>query len=401
MSLVTRLRRFWLDVHLWLGAALALPIIAICLSGAVLTFHDELERMAYPQRFGHAEMRAPAADYVEAARAAIGEDFVVTGLRLPAHAGDAVAVPARAKGRPPEGQRPQTRTVFLDPADARVIEVANPRGDFFGVMHVLHGSLMVPGVGRKIVGWIGWAMTISTLTGIWLWWPRNGAFLQGLRWRRGPRTTFNLHHMTGFWIAIPLLILSLTGVYISFPQSARAFAQNFVAMSPQEARGPGGGGGGPGGGGQPMARTHTSIDGAIAAARAAQPNAQLVAINIPTRTRDGGPAMWRADLRGPGGERLQVQIDDATGAARAREERPSLPGDGLALTMRRIHDGVDQHIAWRIVVFLGGVIPALLAVTGIVMWLRRRAARRAVKRGHPGGAGAADAQSEGAAARRT
>ena len=29
-------------------------------------------------------------------------------------------------------------------------------------------------------------------------------------------------------------------------------------------------------------------------------------------------------------------------------------------------------LVWQIVIFVGGIIPAVLAVTGIVMWLRSR-----------------------------
>ena len=88
-------------------------------------------------------------------------------------------------------------------------------------LHVFHGSLMVPGLGRKIVGWLGWAMLVSALTGIWLWWPRNGAVLRAFRWRRAPLTSSNLHHQIGFWISIPLAVLAFTGAWISFPQTFR------------------------------------------------------------------------------------------------------------------------------------------------------------------------------------
>src|SRR3546814_6548818 len=66
---------------------------------------------------------------------------------------------------------------------------------------------MVPGVGRKIVGWLGVAMMISAFTGIWLWWPMVGRWSKGLRWRRHANLDTNLHHMAGFWISLPLFVL--------------------------------------------------------------------------------------------------------------------------------------------------------------------------------------------------
>ena len=48
----------------------------------------------------------------------------------------------------------------------------------------------------------------------------------------------------------------------------------------------------------------------------------------------------------------------------------------LARTMRRWHDGTDMGAVWQVVIFLGGIIPALLSVTGIIIWWRARRARR-------------------------
>jgi hypothetical protein len=46
--------------------------------------------------------------------------------------------------------------------------------------------------------------------------------------------------------------------------------------------------------------------------------------------------------------------------------------------MRRLHDGTGMGPVWRAIIFLGGIIPAILAVTGIVMWLRSRGWRDAL-----------------------
>ena len=40
--------------------------------------------------------------------------------------------------------------------------------------------------------------------------------------------------------------------------------------------------------------------------------------------------------------------------------------------MRRIHDGNGLPFVWQLIVFLGGVLPAALGVTGVIMWWRAR-----------------------------
>ena len=47
-------------------------------------------------------------------------------------------------------------------------------------------------------------------------------------------------------------------------------------------------------------------------------------------------------------------------------------GQSLARLMRQIHDGDDMPFVWQIVIFIGGIVPAVLAVTGIIMWWRAR-----------------------------
>lgn len=373
MSMLTRLRRLWLDVHLWIGVGLLIPFVIIGVTGSLLVWHEPMERWLEPHRYEVSEgAPLPLATHIENAQRAVGADFVVTAVRPPEEAGDPVTVQARKTGRPPEGQRPETRTAWIDPATGRVLDIANTRASAFGIMHVLHGSLMIPENGRKIVGWIGWAMLVSSLTGLWLWWPRNSALLKGLRWRRGPRTTFNLHHQIGFWLVIPLAILSATGVYISFPQSSRAFLGVFVELPAAERGGGRGGGGGPGGGGAPIDDARLTADQAAAAAQAALPGAQLIVVTLPTPGRDGADPEWRVQLRSEGAEaNTTVSVNDVSGEARAQGARGGPSTDqNVARLMRRIHDGVDMPLIWQVAIFLGGWAPAFLGLTGVIMWLR-------------------------------
>jgi hypothetical protein len=39
-------------------------------------------------------------------------------------------------------------------------------------------------------------------------------------------------------------------------------------------------------------------------------------------------------------------------------------------------------LAWQAVIFLGGIVPALLAVTGVMMWLRTRGWRGRLRSRH-------------------
>jgi uncharacterized iron-regulated membrane protein len=49
----------------------------------------------------------------------------------------------------------------------------------------------------------------------------------------------------------------------------------------------------------------------------------------------------------------------------------AVPGDAFAASLRRLHEGDHRGWAWRVIVFLAGLAPAILLATGLVMWLRR------------------------------
>src|SRR5688572_33274588 len=94
-----------------------------------------------------------------------GERLV--SLRYPEHGGPLIATIARAPDKAAAKAARSVRTnVWLDPADGRVLDRARSDAGAMRFLHVLHGSLTVPGVGRQIVGWVGVFMQISSLTGL-------------------------------------------------------------------------------------------------------------------------------------------------------------------------------------------------------------------------------------------
>lgn len=372
-----RLRRLWLDVHLWIGVGLLIALIPLSVTGSILVWHDGVDRLLNGERYAVSgpDAALPVAAYAASAQEAFGDKAILSQLRMPQEAGDPVVAVGRLKGVSGPGGRPRNLNAWIDPPTGKVLATADVSRSFTSLMHRMHGSLLIPEIGRKVVGWLGWAMFVSCATGLWLWWPRNNAFLKALRWRRGPSTLFNLHHMVGFWICIPLAVLSLTGVYISFPQTSRALFGVAQAEGPR--RGPGG----PGGRfAPPLDRPALSLEQAIAAAQAVTPQARVVSVNLPTR---GGEPAWRVQLQSADAERpVTVSVSDGAGEATLQRDGPAggRTQDPLSRWMRRIHDGADMGLVWQTIIFLGGIAPAILGFTGLIMWLRRRARRIAMNR---------------------
>lgn len=351
------MRSAWFQLHKWIGLLLAVLIIPICISGSALVWHDALDRVANAKRYSvtGTTTLGPEA-YVEAARGALPDGAAIASLRMPEDADAPVTVGSGA-GR-------ERVNVYLDPPTARVLEVAGNNAGLVRVLHQVHGSLMVPGVGRQIVGWIGIAMLISAMSGLWLWWPTAGSWLRGLRWRRHRDFDTNLHHLMGFWIALPLFVLSLTGAWISFPAFVgRATGENQPGRGPDRAammRA------------KPLERPVTPLPAAVARAQAVV-DGEVRQVTFPTDLK----REWTIVLKGVA-KPTNVTVDDARGTPKlsAGDPRGNAP---VARLMRRIHDGDGMGLAWQVVIFLGGLLPAALAVTGVIMWWRARAWRGQVK----------------------
>lgn len=340
-----RLRSLWFQLHKWIGITLAILVIPIALTGSALVWHDWLDEQINPQRYP--EVTAPLLPpsvYAAAAKKIALPGERVTSVRLPEAKGAVEVVLTKPL---PGGRRTHARA-WVDPNTAEPIERAGSSDGILSVIHVLHGSLMVPGVGRKIVGWAGVGMLISSLTGLWLWWPLKGSVRRGLRWNRRPDVNSNLHFQAGFWISLPLAVLSLTGVWISFP--------GFFS---------GARGGPPGTGPRVFEQTILSPEQAVAAARPLAPGI-VASIAWPAE----GKPEWTISIRGEGKPR-EVTVADSDSKATLLPAKP----ETLARTMRRIHDGTGMPFVWQVIIFVGGILPALLAVTGILMWLRMRRRR--------------------------
>ncbi|MBW8752696.1 MAG: PepSY domain-containing protein [Sphingomonadales bacterium] len=351
------LRQAWFQVHKWIGLLLAILIIPLCLSGSALVWHDALDAGLNPQRYAMTSEtpRRPPQAYVAAAAAVLAPGERISNLRFAP--GEPVTIAAVQAPRGAAEARPGRSVIWLDPGSARVLDKADGQAGFVRFVHQLHGSLLVPGLGRQIVGWLGVAMLLSSLSGLWLWWPTAGSWTRGLRWRRHRNLDTNLHHQFGFWIALPLFMLSLTGAWISFP----AFFARLGGESGQQRQG-----------GEARSRARpleapAQTPEAVLAAAHGLASGEVTSLAWPTDQK----AEWAVTLKPAQGRPVSVVVDDAAG--RARVDRKAFGGaGGLARTMRQLHDGTDMGAVWQVIIFLGGLLPAALAVTGVIMWWRAR-----------------------------
>jgi uncharacterized iron-regulated membrane protein len=403
------MRKAWVQIHLWLGLSLGPLGVLIGLTGSVLVFDHAIDARLNPQRYSLSgdAVALPYSTYLEHAAQALEGRARPVNLRLPDAAGLPVVVLARSRGEGGALVR-----VYLDPRDGHVLE-AGGDGGFIAWAHNFHESLALRQYsGRAIVGAVGIAMLISSLSGIYLWWPGRGRLRQGLGARRGFTLTRNLHYLFGFYGSLMLAILSFTGIHLAFPDAGRASvalfatlsapARNMQAPEPSPANQAGvAGDSTPEAGGTPKAggareaergnrpegkrgEGHgdmvkaVPIDDAVKTAQALYPLAQVASLGLPSGPRGVyrvGLDMPGTGLNPPSGS-LVVFIDPASGnVLRSIDPATSTGGDRYLATMRPLHAGSGVGPLLRVLFFVAGLLPALLAITGTLIWLRQRRAR--------------------------
>ena len=201
----SRWRRAWVQVHLWLGLTLGVIGTLIGLSGSVLVYDHEIDEALNPQRYSITAIHyaLPFDEYARRAAKALGEGVRPAGIRLPDFDDGPIIVFARAVNGP-------FQRAYLDPGTGRVLDTATGQ-DWLGFLHAFHESLTLRDYnGREMVGVVGVAMLISSLSGLYLWWPARGA-RASFAFRRGRTLSRNLHYTFGFWSMVVLAVLSFTG----------------------------------------------------------------------------------------------------------------------------------------------------------------------------------------------
>jgi uncharacterized iron-regulated membrane protein len=353
-------RRIWLQVHLWLGLTLGVVGALVGLTGSVLVFDHEVDVVLNPQRYAvtGSQVALPYADYLQRAAQAVGDGARPTNLRLPQDDGTPVVVFVRGRGEGAGLYR-----VYLDPPTGRVLDAA-AGGGFIGWAHNFHESLSLREYfGREIVGAVGIAMLISSLSGLYLWWPPGGLGRRAFGFRSGFAPTRNLHYTFGFYGSLVLAMLSFTGIFLAYPEPGRAIAGAFgpVSASPRGIQAPESSG-------RPI-----PPDDAVAIVRALYPEASVTSLGLPAGPRGA----YRVSLRAPGDSSARfgpvVLLDPRSGVVLNRADRATRTrGDTFLVWQRVLHEGEAFGIAGRILICVTGALPALLVVTGAMIWLQQR-----------------------------
>lgn len=371
------------QVHSIAGLALALLLSLIALTGAIMSFEDEIVD----------HLNAGIMQVLPRSTPALMPDELVARLKAAQAFGKVSAVtlssdPAAAVhvrfGRDEQGGRPAS--LYLDPYDARVL--GSPRGEeFFATVRRLHRWLLIPGDakgwGRQVTGVAALGLIVMLVSGLVLRWPRRAGSVKmwlkpnlGLSGRGLHRT---LHAVIGTWVLPIYLVMTLTGLWYSFDWYKDGVA--WLLSRPHVA----------------AAKMQPKMPAKAPRVAAVSEPARPIGFDQAWTTfkREEGDRFSRALLTLPAGPgtairirswgkdstleatRDEFRVDAATGQLVAADRYADKTfGEKIIAAVYDIHRGAILGWPGKLAFMIAAALMPLFAITGLLLYLSRRRLRR-------------------------
>jgi uncharacterized iron-regulated membrane protein len=389
------MRAFWVWLHRWTGLAMTAFLVVVGLTGSILAFHNELDRLATPWLYA-TPRDAPQLDF--AALAEKAEALVPQGRvrNIGYRFREQVIVGMTPRQDPATGKPYELgfRQLFLDPWTGEELgrrtpgDLSQGRINLMTFIYLLHDALMLGPTGITILGVVALVWTLDCFVGFYLTLPiARGSFWRRwkpawlIKWRAGPyRVNFDLHRAGGLWLWPALLVFAWSSVMFDWrPLYDGVMHAFFQYEAPREAL-------------EALAARQTpkprldwraaqTMGEALMAKEAADRGFAVTQSRALTYLMDKGVYIMSfrssLDVDAIHGGNCSVYFDADTGALlRVMLPTGQYAGNTITSWLYALHMGGVFGLPYRIFVCVLGLIIAMLSATGVYIWLKKRRARR-------------------------
>lgn len=383
-------RPFWLLVHRIAGLATAGFLFVAGLTGAVIAFHFELDAWLNADIFYTASPAPPLPleDLVAKVQAAEPQ-AVLRYVPLNVKPGETVRLSVRPRLDPQTGRSfaLDYDQIFAEPSTGEILERRKRFSDrtdrrhIVGFLYELHYRLHLPGRwGAWLMGVVALVWLADCFVGAALTLPRARPLLHhwGVAWRIKPqagahRRKLDLHRAGGLWLWPLLIMLAVTSIHFNLNRELfRPVVSLFSSLTPSPYD-------------QRTARpaadpVQPRLGFAEIAARATaeadargwsdrpggiswNPAYGIYAVNFFPGQSDYGA----------GPNRPYLYYDGVDGRLLATEiPLHGTAGDVFMRLQFPLHSGWIAGLPGRITVAVAGLVTAMLSVTGVMLWWRKR-----------------------------
>lgn len=194
--------------HFYAGLFVIPFLIMLSLTGIIYLFKPQLDQLMYADLL-----------QVEASGQSLTADEMLGRVQAVYPQGSVSqylpAVDAEHSAQFVVGVGERTRNVFVDPYSGAILGTQDSHDNLQALARAVHADLLIGTPGDRLIELAaGWAVVL-VVSGLYLWWPR-GTSKMGVLWprlsARGRLFWRDLHAVTGFWGALLLLFMLLTGM---------------------------------------------------------------------------------------------------------------------------------------------------------------------------------------------
>lgn len=380
------IKKWSAKLHLWFGLSVGIIVFIVSLSGTLYVFKDEIQGIlrkdaVYIKDETIAQQPLPILVLKKKVAQTLSEKYPVTSVEIPLDKKKSYKFLLYEKDKNAWNYFDEVKInklVYVNPYNGEILGVYNEKYDLFPILKAIHWSLLLKADwGKYVVGIPTVLFIIMLITGIILWWPKNKNVRKGrlrFNWkdvRTWKRKNYDLHNILGFYASFIALIMSLSGIYFSFPWVKNAFN---LALS-----------------GSPELPKEKEIKSPDSASSVSKYVFDLTAQE--TKKRYGASSSFRIPLNGKNkkgkdlknipvtvyGEdgrfavRSQVVFDKYSGELLMNKPHQQLTNaEKYTNANYDIHTGSYFGIFGKILWFVTGLVCTSLPITGFLIWLGKK-----------------------------
>lgn len=360
------MRRFWIEFHKLSGLIILIPLLLQSISGSIIVFDHAIDEWLNPAILitdvEAGTTLAPISQIMQSAQTALPDTASISSLRKPRHDSTMyMAYPVMREGSPYHGKRME---VLINPYTAEVTAVREWGSYFTSFIYLLHFTLLMGHYGELFLGFLAMLVLVNVIIGVYLGWPRSRAAWDWLLARKHRKTPLigrlrRWHILTGL-VSLPVfVVLIVSGISMIFPEQTEALLDRPHAPELRV---------------EFDADTPVRIDDWLPAAQTYWPDAEWMRISQPTEAMPAAGIILKKDddPRETSGSYM-LWLHPQTAEVLAEQDYSEMSiRQKTAFWLFPLHSGEVFAMPGRLLIFLCGLLTAILSIVGGWLWFKRK-----------------------------
>jgi uncharacterized iron-regulated membrane protein len=376
------IKKWSAKLHLWFGLSVGIIVFIVSLTGTMYVFKDEIQAVLrkdviYVKPETVTQKPMPIELLKEKISLEVNEKYPVSSAEIPLDKNKSyefLIYEKNKKGWNYFNEVKINKLIYVNQYTGEILGIYDEKYDLFPILKSIHWSLLLKSDwGAYVVGVPVVLFIIMLITGIILWWPKNKKARKSrlsFDWKNvktWKRKNYDLHNVLGFYVSFIALLISLTGIYFSYPWVKNVFNLTLSGslelpkekeIKSQDSL---------------LAKNNSVYDLALQQTKQLYPESSSFRIPLNGKNKKGKKlksipvTVYQKD--GRFSERSFIAFDKYSGKLLSNKPHQKLSNaEKYSNANYDIHTGSYFGLFGKIIWFLAGLICTSLPVTGFLIW---------------------------------